>query len=487
MNSRPIKHVSRVVLSSTARILAVLVAAAFLASCATMNDPAQRREMRQNFVASTDTNVPLAAGHERVDINLSPSSKKDPLVFLTISGGGSRSAYYAACVMEQLSQIQAPGSGRSLLENVRVISTVSAGGLAASWYLAHYDQRHAPGFYDDFKKAMAVNLQWRAYGHMVWFPPLALQLLGSSLTRTDLLANEIEKLIWKRPETFDDLRQKEMRASDPAPVLILNGTVYNSGQRLVMTNLPARRFPTLVNENAKNIAISPKDEVIFRSLVTPLTFEDFGSDIGQFRVSQAVAASAAYPILLAPFRLKVYKDCVPADLAGRATPELLNSPWLHVADGGLYENLGIDPILNMMKTVDRNQPVMMIVIEADQRMETYSVERNKSWGPFAVLMRIYDIGTLRPLLLYGDYLRRIHNEDKLKTVIVRLEGYDDHTDNLLKKIPTAFKLSKSHQEALDEAARENVQHASDALVGYYRQLIGGGKATKPAKKYAETH
>src|SRR5690606_12743980 len=164
-------------------------------------------------------------------------------------------------VMEELAHVPLPDvqnnqplpDGRplySLLDSVRVISTVSAGGLAASWYVTNFDYRKQPDFFANLKKSVSVNLQWRTYGHMALFPPSAVQLLASSVTRTDLLAKEIDKLIGGKDITFNDLRAKETREVDPAPILCINGTVYNSGQRLVMTNLPGSRFPSLLGKNS---------------------------------------------------------------------------------------------------------------------------------------------------------------------------------------------------------------------------------------------
>lgn len=88
---------------------------------------------------------------------------------------------------------------------------------------------------------------------MAMFPPSAVQLLASSVTRTDLLAKEIDKLLGGNNLTFNQLQAKERREIDPTPILCINGTVYNSGQRLVMTNLPGSRFPSLLEtENAKS-------------------------------------------------------------------------------------------------------------------------------------------------------------------------------------------------------------------------------------------
>jgi predicted acylesterase/phospholipase RssA len=444
----------------------ILVVAGFaLAGCDTMLAGVRVPEStppRRVFAQTGVVNAPLVAGQEPTDLPLTPAGKKSPLVMLAISGGGSRASYYAARVMEQLAQVPNAAGEGSVLDSVRVISGVSAGSLAAAWYCVNFDQRGAPDFFERFKNSMALNLQWRSYGHMAVFPPLALQLLATGVTRTDLLANEIERVLG-RPATFSDLRAGEARPHDPAPILITNGTVYNTGQRLVMSNLPARRFPAPLADSRLRVASQGSGMRALMELMQPLTFEDFGSDIGSFRVAHAVAASAAYPILLAPFRLKVYPEHVPPTSAGRVSPQLLASPWIHVADGGLVENEGLDALISILKTLDRNQPVLVIVIQANFRLETKKVDRNEIWGPLDVIYRMYDIGTLRPLALYGAHIAQFHNPAALEAVVIRLEGYDPDTHNLLRRIPTAFKLSKEHREAIDAVAVQNVAHVTPEL------------------------
>lgn len=423
------------------------------------------------MVARREANAPLQPGQERADVRIHPARKGAPLVLMSISGGGSRAAYYAACAMEQLAQIPSPAGNGSLLDEVRVISGISAGSLAAAWFTLHYRERHDPEFFARFKAAMATNLQWRTYGHMVVFPPLALELVATPITRTDLLANEMEHLLGMGAVTFDDLRALESDPEDPAPILVINGTVLNSGQRFVMTNLPAERFPSQLPLIGQRVELSPTDAAILRRLVQPVTFEDIGSDIGSLRVARAVAASAAYPIALAPLRLNIYPDNIPAKLRDRTDEALKESKYLYVADGGVYENQGIDPLLSLVRTLPRNQTVFLIVIDGSQRMETVRVTGHKIWDPFSVIRKLYDIGTLRPLAFYESALKEFHDPAAFQGVFIRMEGYEPGMDEFLQSIPTLFKLSQRHRAALDRAAAENVARMRKTLEKSYRRLL----------------
>lgn len=404
---------------------------------------------------------------------MAPRSSKGPLVVMAISGGGSRSAYYAACVMEQMAAMPAPdGSGLSMLDSVRVISTVSAGSLAATWYSIHYDERHQPDFFPRMKQAMSVNLQWRTYGHMITFPPLAMQLLASSVTRTDLLAGSIDRLMGGRA-TFDDLRARETRAEDPTPVLIINGTVYNTGQRMVMTNLPRSRFPSVVDLEAKGPQIvSQREARMMAQLVQPLTFADIGSNIGSFGVGQAIATSAAFPIILAPVRLQIFPQYVPSESAGsRVDASLLEGRYLYVADGGVYENNGIDPILSLLKTIPRSEAVILISVDASQREETMRIGKHRIFDPITVIYRMYDIGTLRPLAFYSAVLKQYRDASNTAAVMVRLEGRDPEHKKALRNIPTSFKLSGEHRGVLEQSARDNFADTLPSLAEAWTSVV----------------
>jgi hypothetical protein len=251
---------------------------------------------------------------------------------------------------------------------------------------------------------------------------------------------------------------------------MINGTIYNSGQRLVMTNLPGSRFPSMLDTGGGSIAISETDKRILYNLVQPLTFEDIGSDIGQFRLAQSIAASAAYPMLLAPVPLRVYPEYVPGTSLGRVDNNLTLSEVAYVADGGLYENEGVDSILSLLKTLPREQPVVLLVVDASQRMETMALGAGKVWGPTSVISRMYDIGSMRPLAFYGALAADFHDPAKLETVFIRMEGYDQQSEELLKNIPTSFKLSDDHRAALDNAAVANVARMAGPLMQAYQHL-----------------
>lgn len=213
-----------------------------------------------------------------------------------------------------------------------------------------------------------------------------------------------------------------------------------------------------------------------------MTFADIGSDIGSYRVSKALAASAAYPILLAPVPLRIFPGNVPYHLLARVDQKLLKSAIAYVADGGLYENQGVDPLLSIVKTLPRSQPVLMIIVDGSQRMETLQLGEGKIWGPVSSISRMYDIGTLKPLSYYRSILRDFHDPSKLEIVFIRMEGTDENVQKQLRDIPTMFKLSESHCTTLDQAARDNFAQMKGALLDAFHRLSYAAKSKRVAQK-----
>jgi predicted acylesterase/phospholipase RssA len=60
----------------------------------------------------------------------------DTLIGIAISGGGSRAALFGAASLEALAKVHVGPPAHSLLEDVSVISSVSGGSMATSYFAA---------------------------------------------------------------------------------------------------------------------------------------------------------------------------------------------------------------------------------------------------------------------------------------------------------------------------------------------------------------
>ena len=223
-------------------------------------------------------------------------------------------------MLEELrkTEVGPPGHERRLLDDVGLISSVSGGSFTAAYY-ALRGERIFTEFESRFlKQQVQTGLLLRTLA-----PWNQIRLALPGFSRSDLAAEYYDRLLFNHA-TFGDLVAREGR-----PLLSVNATDIGSGARFEFT----------------------QDE-----------FDLIGSDLSQFSLSRAVAASSAFPVLLTPVILKNYS-------AGQQQTEpewigaMLNDPvassrlryvasqarsyaagqrhFIHLLDGGISDNLGL--------------------------------------------------------------------------------------------------------------------------------------------------
>jgi len=72
-----------------------------------------------------------------------PMKPSETLIGVAISGGGSRAALFGAAGLEALANVQV-GSAHSLLEDVSMISSVSGGSMATSYFASRKPRKNVP-------------------------------------------------------------------------------------------------------------------------------------------------------------------------------------------------------------------------------------------------------------------------------------------------------------------------------------------------------
>ncbi len=249
---------------------------------------------------------------------------------IAFSGGGSRAAALGLGVLDQLKAVTYPASGvqRPLVDQVKVVSSVSGGSVVAGWF-----GLVGPARMDEMKdKFLALDntstLVGQAADPITW-----VRLTFSDFTRIDALSNLLDRELFQNAK-FADLRRPG------APFTMLNATDMESGESFAFT---------------------------------PQRFDDICSDLDQLPLSVGVSASAAFPVAFSPASLRNYsyegcKGAVPpagwiqADLSlplpryinleefkrARYANALRNGPdafrnehYLHLLDGGLADNQGV--------------------------------------------------------------------------------------------------------------------------------------------------
>jgi NTE family protein len=238
---------------------------------------------------------------------------------LFLSGGGTRAAALSYGVMQELARTTLP-DGTRMLDTVATISAVSGGCFPAAYYCLYGDRLFA-----DFERRFLKRDVQGALVSRTLSPIGSIRLASDYFARSDLAAEYYDRILF-HGATYADL------AHGPAtrPFLVINATDMDS----------FAPFP-----------------------FTQETFSLIGSDLSTVPLSRAVAASSAVPVLLTPITLRNYSGRPPPELAAPAAEGPLDPhdalltllahryldagryPYIHLLDGGLADNLGLNNLL----------------------------------------------------------------------------------------------------------------------------------------------
>jgi len=241
-----------------------------------------------------------------------PGKHQDNItVALAFSGGGSRAAALAYGVLLELrdTKLAAANGSSTLLDEVDAISAVSGGSFTAAYYGLHGDATFPAFEQQVLRRDLNADLLRRVLNPLRWFTSQ-----GRSAAAAQLYGRTI----------FQDARFVDLQKGD-GPLVIINASDLESGNR----------FAFLQGQ-----------------------FDLLCSDLLNFPIADAVAASSAVPVLFEPVVLQNYDTCRPAkpveNLKDDESPQLQQAidglqgyrdkrahRYIHLADGGLTDNLGL--------------------------------------------------------------------------------------------------------------------------------------------------
>ena len=244
-------------------------------------------------------------------------------LIVAFSGGGTRAAALAYGVLEELrdTRVVIDGRPRRLLDEIDIVSSVSGGSFTSAYY-ALYGERIFEDFEDVFlKRDVQHQLIRGLLNPLEWF---------SSSGRTEMAVKLYEKEVF-HGATFSDMKRPG------SPLTLINASDLGYGVRF-----------SFVQEY----------------------FNLLCSDISDFPVARAVAASSAVPVLFHPVVLENFQDCkqtTPQWLEAAAkraagNPELVEvvnglesyfkksgRQYAHFVDGGITDNLGLRAIYEIIE------------------------------------------------------------------------------------------------------------------------------------------
>lgn len=320
-----------------------------------------------------------------------PSPQEKPFdpgqvaVFLALSGGGTRAAALAYGAMKALDAILVTGedgSPSSLMREVDYISSVSGGSFTAAFYAytadgpakERFDEIKKRVLYRDLELAIAIRL---FANPLNWF-----RVPFTYYDRTNVAADVYDDSI------FEGKRFKHLPAR---PRLILNATDLVTGVRFEFS---------------------------------PETFRCLESDLAQYPLGNAVAASSALPGAFASITLQNFgpeaRECLtqrdrqslsegtrlvnPVRYA-RAERRLryldrVKTGYVHLSDGGITDNLGLDAFLDLFEgdgaigqriNQRKLKAVAVISVNATPAAPVNLGKGARSPTVFDVVMRAFDL------------------------------------------------------------------------------------------------
>ena len=286
----------------------------------------------------------------------------DTLIGVAISGGGSRAALFGAAGLEALAKLQVGPPAHSLLEDVSMISSVSGGSMATSYFVAVKPRKEVPiltasgdlsteyqTFFAQYKQTMNQDYEnplfWRNITRLRWFNPAwTAKSLAEHLNHQ--LLNDV---------TFKHVRERELNGDMPR--LLINTTLYNDGRRFVITTLPHEQTQyDLLKDVSRSLGTGPRSKesaelmkVKWASLqsVTP---EALNLDVCPFKLGGAVAASMSFPPVIGPVTFKVEGE----------------DRYWHAGDGGLSDNMGLESLAMVaLHALQQNVARRVLIIALD--------------------------------------------------------------------------------------------------------------------------
>lgn len=268
-------------------------------------------------------------------------------ISLAFSGGGVRATVFHLGVLARLAR-------QDLLGNVEIVSSVSGGSLAAGLVIASAGNRWPTSreyLHDVVPRCLAVLTTRNVQRTYVLNSLLLPWRLASG--RASVLGDALESN-WGIVGKLADL--------PIAPRWIINATCYQTGKNW--------RFQRDLMGDYQTKYVTDPD----------------------FRLSQALAASAAVPGLIGPLRIRSRRYRWSEYREGDWHKMAPKYEHLHLWDGGVYDNLGVESLFKPGEGL-REGTDYLIVCDASRPLS--SVPRQSRWRPgyLTASMRLVDVAT----------------------------------------------------------------------------------------------
>jgi NTE family protein len=398
----------------------------------------------------------------------SPERSEEIMLVLAFSGGGTRAAALSYGVLEAMAEVEIPipqdvaasrqsGDPYTLLDEVDAISSVSGGSFTAAYYCLHQKQA-----FGDFQERFLYRNINRGLIGRLFLPTNWLKLSSLLYGRSDTAAEYYDHILFEGA-TYADIWDQN------GPELLIQATDITDGIRFGFTRY---HFSLLC------------------------------SDLAEFPIARAVAASSAFPGPFNGITLKNYAGSCDYEepqwmteaLEERDTTNRVfhsaqqarlyldseEKAFVHLIDGGIADNIGIRGPLEMLIAAGGARESMKVLgLEQTRRMVFIIVNaegkpQNK-WGLSAVGPKLMGVlGATSGVMISSysyetiDMLRRYveewsaENHDLEKgtppiefyAIEVGFNALHDEQERMYySSIPTSLALPRQSVDDLREVAR----------------------------------
>ena len=290
-----------------------------------------------------------------------------PFVLMSFSGGGSRAAALALYVLQVL-QKNDDGSGRQLIDDIDVISSVSGGSVTAAQF-GLYGPAGLSRLEPDFlTRDNMAELELQAVN-----PITVGRLLFGRYTRVDALRDLLDRQLYHN--------QRFAALVKPGhPTIILNATDMASGEVFAFT---PQRFNEICSDlSALPVSVGVAASAAFPVLLSPVNLQDFSYPHcpGTPPVQQWITQDLQQPTARY-LNLDEYEEARYANALQHGTGASRDIRYLHLLDGGLADNLGLSSLMEVIASPHAPVPVIEALNEGKLRRVVVISVRARSVSP----------------------------------------------------------------------------------------------------------
>jgi len=315
----------------------------------------------------------------------------DTLIGVAISGGGSRAALFGAASLEALAKLQVGSPAHSLLEDVSVISSVSGGSMATSYFAAVKPRKDVPmltgsgelsaeyqTFFAQYKETMNQDYE----KPLLWHNLLRLRWANPAWTAKSLAEHLNSQFL--KGMTFENVRERE--SGGQIPRLLINTTLYNDGRRFVITTMPHEQTQyDLLKDVSRSVGAGhlSKESVEVMQVnwasLQSVTPQALNLELCHVELATAVAASMSFPPVVGPITFKVEGE----------------EKYWHAGDGGLSDNMGMESLATVTLHALQQKTVRRALIIAFDSSFPFAVGSDRlNHFPEGFTLFNYDFGRI---------------------------------------------------------------------------------------------